>query len=72
MDMRDDTCFKCNTNQGVWECANCREIPLCDECVEKYRRNNWAGYGCFCCVPKHEMCRIESVDDFIDDEDDEA
>ena len=64
---RDDTCTKCRVNPGVWECANCREVPLCEACVKAYQENGWQGHGCFCSKPKHELSLI-TYDGQIDDD----
>lgn len=64
---RDNTCFCCGDAEGVWECDNCHEIPLCDLCVKKYEEKNWKGYGCFCVKPAKIMCHISPDYDDGDD-----
>lgn len=61
-DKRNDTCVGCGVNPGVWECASCREVPLCEPCVKLYQEKNWAGHGCFCVEPKHKLSLIADDD----------
>jgi hypothetical protein len=56
--MRDDTCDKCKKADGVWECAVCHEMPLCDACLTACRDRGWAGLGCMCVAPKHKFVEI--------------
>ena len=54
----DIVCYKCGKDIGVWECANCGEVPLCEPCVQNYMERGWDGYCCFCVRPKHELAPV--------------
>ena len=66
---RDDTCCRCAKEPGEYECANCREFPLCQECVDEFAKNDWKGHVCFCVQPKHVMAIIQTYDYDSDDGD---
>jgi hypothetical protein len=57
---RNDTCYGCNAAVGVFECAGCHEIPMCERCTRRYDSRGWMGYECFCPNPRFEMRPIPS------------
>jgi hypothetical protein len=65
---RDDTCIRCGTEQGMWVCANCFEVPLCMDCVVNYVQEKWDGHRCLCAIPRHELIPIVYDESRIDDE----
>jgi hypothetical protein len=60
MEGRNDTCCRCGAEDGIYECANCREFPICQRCRDVYEATGWKDYGCFCAEPKHVMQIIDS------------
>jgi len=68
MSGRDDTCVRCAKEPGIYECANCREFPLCQGCVDELAKDGWRQHTCFCVVPKHAMSLINYPSDSEDED----